>query len=103
MTSIGRRCTGGNVLSRAILITQTLSETKQTKQQTSVMTPERGKTRAPSGECGRLWTNLTHASAPSSILTFFQVTIAQGLHLFPFRTEKLNPAAPMVLRKWESR
>ena len=25
MTSIGRRCTGGNVLSRAILITRTLS------------------------------------------------------------------------------
>ena len=28
---------------------------------------------------------------------------ARGLHLFPFRTEKLNPATPMVLRKWESR
>ena len=26
-----------------------------------------------------------------------------GLHLFPFRTEKLNPSAPMVLRKRESR
>ena len=28
---------------------------------------------------------------------------ARGIHLFPFRTEKLNPATPMVLRKWESR
>ena len=28
---------------------------------------------------------------------------AWGIHLFPFRTEKLNPATPMVLRKWESR
>ena len=24
-------------------------------------------------------------------------------HLLPFRTEKLSPSAPMVLRKWESR
>ena len=32
-----------------------------------------------------------------------KVVIARGLHLFPFRTEKLNPATPMVLRKWESR
>ena len=29
--------------------------------------------------------------------------IARGLHLFPFRTEKLNLVAPMVLRKRESR
>ena len=28
---------------------------------------------------------------------------ARGIHLFPFRTEKLSPATPMVLRKWESR
>src|SRR5690554_7566489 len=27
------------------------------------------------------------------------VVTAQGSHLFPFRTEKLSPAAPMVLRK----
>ena len=26
-----------------------------------------------------------------------KVAIATGLHLFPFRTEKLNPFAPMVL------
>ena len=32
-----------------------------------------------------------------------KVAIAQGLHLFPFRTEKLNLATPMILRKWESR
>jgi hypothetical protein len=25
------------------------------------------------------------------------VTIAAGFHLFPFRTEKLSPPAPMVL------
>ena len=28
---------------------------------------------------------------------------AAGFHLFPFRTEKLSPPAPMVLRKRESR
>ena len=33
-----------------------------------------------------------------------QVVIASGIHLFPFRTEKLSLIAPMVLRhKWESR
>ena len=32
-----------------------------------------------------------------------KVAIARGLHLFPFRTEKLNPATPMILRKWKSR
>jgi hypothetical protein len=26
------------------------------------------------------------------------VTMAAGIHLFPFRTEKLSPPAPMVLR-----
>ncbi len=32
-----------------------------------------------------------------------KVAIARGLHLFPFRTEKLNLATPMILRKWKSR
>ena len=36
-------------------------------------------------------------------VTLFQAVIAPGFHLFPFRTEKLSPAAPMVLRKRESR
>ena len=31
------------------------------------------------------------------------VAIALVFHLFPFRTEKLSPTAPMVLRKRESR
>ena len=28
----------------------------------------------------------------------YQVVIAAGSHLFPFRTEKLSPPAPMVLQ-----
>ena len=32
-----------------------------------------------------------------------KAVMAAGFHLFPFRTEKLSPPAPMVLRKWESR
>ena len=28
-----------------------------------------------------------------------KVVIALGIHLFPFRTEKLSPTTPMVLRK----
>ena len=35
--------------------------------------------------------------------TVIQVAIVAGFHLFPFRTEKLSPFTPMVLRKWESR
>ena len=31
------------------------------------------------------------------------VAIARVFHLLPFRTEKLSPVAPMVLRLWESR
>ena len=30
--------------------------------------------------------------------TTYQVVIAAGSHLFPFRTEKLSPPAPMVLQ-----
>lgn len=30
--------------------------------------------------------------------TPYQVVIAAGSHLFPFRTEKLSPPAPMVLQ-----
>ena len=34
-----------------------------------------------------------------NICRFFErVTMAAGIHLFPFRTEKLSPPAPMVLR-----
>ena len=29
----------------------------------------------------------------------FQAVLATGLHLFPFRTEKLNLSAPMVLHR----
>ena len=36
-------------------------------------------------------------------LNDIQVAIAQGFHLFPFRTEKLSLVTPMVLRLWESR
>ena len=32
-----------------------------------------------------------------------KAVIARGIHLYPFRTEKLSHAAPMVLRKRESR
>jgi hypothetical protein len=32
-----------------------------------------------------------------SIVEYFGVAMAEGSHLFPFRTEKLSPPAPMVL------
>ena len=31
-------------------------------------------------------------------VNLIKVAIVPGFHLFPFRTEKLSPAAPMVLR-----
>ena len=34
---------------------------------------------------------------------YFRWPTAAGFHLFPFRTEKLSPPAPMVLRQRESR
>ena len=38
------------------------------------------------------------------LLKLLKVVVALGIHLFPFRTEKLSPMAPMVLHtKWESR
>ena len=40
---------------------------------------------------------------PGRVRKDTQAAIARGPHLFPFRTEKLSPAAPMVLRKRESR
>src|ERR1035437_4157907 len=39
----------------------------------------------------------------SEIRNDLKVTIATGSHLFPFRTEKLSPPAPMVLQWRESR
>ena len=36
-------------------------------------------------------------------VTVLKVVTVRGFHLFPFRTEQLSPAAPMVLRQWESR
>ena len=35
----------------------------------------------------------------SNILKGLKVVIALGIHLFPFRTEKLSPTTSMVLRK----
>ena len=45
----------------------------------------------------------TEAKAKASSEQVTKAVTARGIHLFPFRTEKLNPATPMVLRKWESR
>ena len=44
-----------------------------------------------------------HLSTLNYHLKEIQVAIAQGFHLFPFRTEKLSLVTPMVLRLWESR
>ena len=48
-----------------------------------------------------LWLFVNHTARAT--LYDIQVAIVAGFHLFPFRTEKLSPSTPMVLRKWESR
>ena len=50
--------------------------------------------------------NPTHAEGIKVYISLTEetkVVIARGFHLFPFRTEKLNPVTPMVVRKCESR
>ena len=41
--------------------------------------------------------NLLAVDNVSDIVIHIQVVIVSGFHLFPFRTEKLSPSAPMVL------
>ena len=40
---------------------------------------------------------LTAHRSKVQYVTLIQVVIVSGFHLFPFRTEKLSPSAPMVL------
>ena len=72
---IGCRCNDGNVFSRAVLITRKLS--LQSK---------------------LLVTVLKDSVVSRFFFKIFKVVIAAGIHLFPYRTEKLSPFAPMVLR-----
>ena len=153
MTSIGCRCRDGNVHSRAILITQTLSgqqcpqnevraasptqsrearerrsekprsapaahkrrHAPQTSNAAEVRKQVRVHPRPPQGSpeaserkkisFQALFSPYTGSKVliTQSLDNETKVAIARGLHLFPFRTEKLTPATPMVLRKWESR
>ena len=41
---------------------------------------------------------VTSSSCVTDVKPYIQVVIAAGSHLFPFRTEKLSPPAPMVLQ-----
>src|SRR5918998_297550 len=45
-----------------------------------------------------LWPMPLRALQQNTCRLFERVTMAAGIHLFPFRTEKLSPPAPMVLR-----
>ena len=111
MTSIGRRCRDGNVYSRAILITQTLSGT-QVPPTKNLRRVTRGGSRQRLSRTFVRQETKTSSRFQVKLFTLYdtatvnedtKVAIARGLHLFPFRTEKLNLATPMILRKWESR
>ena len=121
-TSIGRRCRCGNAHSRAILIAQRpLSGSDPNK--------KIEKINKPSGETGmreenafdkrlvdrqvdprrgpRGWRRPPGPTSPHTRAAMprrrTKAAKAPRIHLFPFRTEKLSSAAPMVLRKRESR
>ena len=79
MTLIGCRCTWGDPFSRAVLITRTLLFKIYFTKFQYVQYNSRKR------------------------LANIKAVIAQGLHLLPFRTEKLNLATPMVLPTRESR
>ena len=80
MTLIGCRCTRCEPFSRAVLITRTLLFKSLLY---------------------LLFQYVQYNSA--KVLDKIKAVIAQGLHLLPFRTEKLNLATPMVLPTRESR
>ena len=120
MTSIGRRCRCGNTHSRAVLIARLLSgfdpqKKHKTAANDAAAAMATGLPRAESATQTAVLrqrrskhvrqTRQTTERRPSGRVLFHltKVVIAQGLHLFPSRTEKLNLAAPMILRKWESR
>ncbi len=42
--------------------------------------------------------DVSHVLDVITVRNLHQVAIAAGSHLFPFRTEKLSPLAPMVLQ-----
>ena len=79
MTLIGCRCTWGDPFSRAVLITRTLLLKVYFTKFQYVQYNSRKR------------------------LANIKAVIAQGLHLLPFRTEKLNLATPMVLPTRERR
>ena len=99
------------VRSRAVLISRELScegkpavspAHKGVRREAKV--PERGKKRVRR-VCGPTpWHNALGIGRGGKNRTKeFKAATARGIHLYPSRTEKLSPAAPMVLRKRESR
>ena len=94
MTSIGRRWKGGDARSRAVLIARAFPSHK-------CVTRVRGggksaPARAPRPSRGCQATAPRHQAMARR--TDNQAAMAAGPHLFPSRTEKLSPPAPMVLR-----
>ena len=90
MTLIGCRCTCGDTFSRALLIARTVSSSR-----VYALSCKRVRYVCFFGLCDSHEDNKENEE--------IQVAIASGFHLFPFRTEKLSPTAPMVLPRWESR
>ena len=95
-TLIGGRCTHSNVFSRAVLIPYV-----SLKHHASYESTFDAMLKALDDRDNPQWFESAQATrcsfATATHVTRFLVTIARGTHLFPFRTEPLSPAAPMVL------
>ena len=124
MTLIGCRCTWGDPFSRAVLITRTLLFKTIYFTLFQYVILLYGVKVAREILVLSVWVRILvqqHVLKSSAELDLFELcrdkkmstkflrqheikaVIAQGLHLLPFRTEKLNLATPMVLPTRESR
>ena len=87
MTSIGCRCTRCEPFSRALLIARRLLPVRPYRKFVPKVL--------------FLW-RMFKSSGNSGLnvrIREYQAAIAAGFHLFPSRTEKLSPPAPMVLHR----
>ena len=106
-TSIGRRCTGSDVLSRALLIARGFPW-----RALPLSAASRDSFPVPQGPyfppvcvgavrcvrvCAPAYMLCCEVLSGPGMSYVIKVAMVPGFHLFPFRTEKLSPAAPMVL------
>src|SRR3712207_4741209 len=99
-TSIGGRCTRSNALSRAVLITRASFCYVHASAPPGVSGRSALGGRSREAPPDRFYYGYPHVASGGGFASGWRkllVALARGSHLFPFRTEPLSPAAPMVL------